>query len=168
MRYRISRANHSHGFTLVEALVVMTLLTGFLMLLTTLLTSAIDIQTNSESYSSVMTDGRFIMARLNYDIARASAVTTPSSLGGSGATLALTINGNTYTYGASGSNLQLTDPSGTDQLNSSGATVSSLSFQTLGNSGGKTTVRYTFTLTSITHHNGDSDTQTYTSTAGLR
>lgn len=160
--------NRSRGFTLVEALVVMALLTGFLMILTTLLTSAIDIQTSSESYSAVMTDGRFIMARLNYDIARASAVTTPGTLGGSSATLVLIINGNTYTYDTSGGNLQLADPSSTDQLNSSGTAVSGLNFEALGNSGGKTTVRYTFTLTSTTHHNGGSDTQTYTSTAGLQ
>jgi len=165
---RQGHPHYQHGFTLVEALVVMTLLAGFLMILTTLLTSAIDIQGSSESYSAVMTDGRFMMASLNYDIARASTVTIPSSLGGSSASLALTINGNTYTYGLSGSNLQLADPTGTDNLNSSGTTVSGLSFQTLGNSSGKATVRYSFTLTSTAHHSGISDVQTYTSTAGLR
>lgn len=156
------------GFTLAEALVVMALLAGFLMILTTLLTSAIDIQGSSESYSAVMTDGRFIMSRLNYDIARSSAVTTPSALGGTSTSLGLTINGNTYTYALNGSDLALTDPDGNASLNSNGTTVSNISFQALGNSGGKETVRYTFTLTSTRRHSSGHDTQTYTSTAGLR
>lgn len=156
------------GFTLAEALVVMALLTGFLMILTTLLTSAIDIQGSSESYSAVLSDSRFIMSRLDYDIARASAVTTPSSLGGSSASLSLTISGNTYTYAASGNNLALTDPGGTTDLNSGGTTVSNISFQALGNSGGKETIRYSFTLTSTRRRGSGYDAQTYTSTAGLR
>lgn len=156
------------GFTLAEALVVMALLAGFLMILTTLLTSAIDIQGNSESYSAVMTDGRFIMSRLDYDIARASAVTTPSALGGTSTSLSLTINSSTYTYALSGSDLTLTDPAGSANLNSSGTTVSNISFQALGNSGDKATIRYTFTLTSTRRHSSGYDVQTYTSTAGLR
>lgn len=157
-----------HGFTLVEALVVMALLAGFLLLLTTLLTSAVDIQGSSESYSATMADGRFIMARLNYDIARATAITTPSSLGSSSSSLALTIGGSTYTYALSGGNLQLTDPNGSDNLNSSGTTVSAVSFEAVGNGGGKATVRYSFTLTSTVRHGSGNDVQTFTSTAGLR
>jgi prepilin-type N-terminal cleavage/methylation domain-containing protein len=168
MRYVLTPTARSRGFTLVEALIVMALLAGFLLILTTLLTSAIDIQGSSEGYSAVMTDGRFLMARLSYDIARASAVTTPGSLGASDSSLTLTISGTSYTYALSGDSLQLTDGSGSDNLNSNGTTVSNLSFQALGTSGGKETIRYSFTLTSTVTHTSGSDTQTYTSTEGLR
>ena len=156
------------GFTLIEAMIVMALLATFLTVLTSLFVKAVDVQSKTNAYSSVVGDGRFIMARLDYDIARASAVTTPVSLGGSGATLALTINSTTYTYALSGKNLQLTDGSGSVQLNSSGTSVSGLTFQRLGNVGGKDSIRYMFTLTSTTKHVSGSDIRTYTSTTERR
>ncbi|MGH7241214.1 MAG: PulJ/GspJ family protein [Candidatus Saccharimonadales bacterium] len=156
------------GVTLVEMLIVMGLLAVFLLIMTTIFTSTLDVQNQSNAYSATVSDGRFIMARLNYDIARASAVTTPASLGASGSSLVLTIGGNSYTYALSSSNLQLTDNLGAANLNGSGTAVSSLSFQRIGNTGGKDTIRYSFTLTSTTKHSGTADTQTFTSTAELR
>ena len=108
------------------------------------------------------------MARLNYDIARATAVTTPAALGGSGATLVLTIGGSPYTYTLSSGALQLTDPTGSANLDGGGTTVSNLSFQRLGNAGGKDTIRYSFKLTSTSVDKSGADTQTFTSTAELR
>src|SRR5690348_850783 len=98
----MSRANHQSGMTLVEVLVTMGLLSIFLVVIATLFTSSVDVQQRSRSYSTVTTDARVVMERLDYDIARASAVTTPTSLGDNGGSLSLTIDGNTYTY-------QLTD-----------------------------------------------------------
>ena len=156
------------GVTFVELLVVMGLLGIFLVIITTIFTSTLDIQSSTGSYKATVSDGRFIMSRLNYDIARASAVTTPAALGGSGATLVMTINATTYTYAISGNNLQLTAGANSGNLNGNGTTVSNLSFQRIGNIGGKDTVRYSFKLTSTTLHEGRADTQTFTSTAELR
>ena len=156
------------GVTLVEMLVVMGLLAIFLLIMTTIFTSTLDVQNQSDAYSATTSDGRFIMARLNYDIARASAVTTPASLGASGSSLVLTVSGNTYTYALNGNNLQLTDNVGSANLNGSGTTISNLNFQPLGNPAGKDTIRYTFTLTSTTKHSGTPDSQTFTSTAERR
>lgn len=158
----------SPGFTLVEAMIVMALLAAFLTVLTSLFVKAVDVQNKTDAYSAVVSDGRFIMARLDYDIARASAITTPASLGASSATLVMTINSTTYTYALNGKNLQLTDASGSALLNSSGSTISALSFQRLGNTGGKDSIRYTFTLTSTTKHLSGTDTRTYTSTTERR
>lgn len=159
---------HQRGVTLVEMLLVMGLLGIFLVVLTSIFTASLDVQMQSQSYSATITDSRFIMARLNYDIARASAVTTPAALGGSGATLGLTIGGSAYTYALNGTNLQLTDPTGPANLNGGGTTISDLSFQRLGNVGGKDTVRYFFKVTSKAVDKNGADTLTFTSTAELR
>lgn len=152
------------GVTLVEVMVVMGLLSVMLMLIATLFTSAIDTKLRSSSYSSLQSDGRFIMARLNYDIARASAIDTPLASGDSSSSLELIISGANYTYSLNNNDLQLTDPTSNGNLNSSGTMVSNLSFQKLG----QTTVRYSFTLTSTSQAQGQSDSQTFTSTVGLR
>jgi Tfp pilus assembly protein FimT len=156
------------GVTFVELLLVMGLLGIFLVIITTIFTSTLDIQSQTDSYNATVSDGRFIMSRLNYDIARASAVTTPAALGGSGGTLVMTVNASTYTYALSGNNLQLTAGANSGNLNGNGTTVSNLSFQRIGNSGGKDTIRYSFKLTSTTLHEGRADTQTFTSTAVRR
>jgi type II secretory pathway pseudopilin PulG len=156
------------GVTLIEVLVVMGMLSAMLVVLATVFTSAADTQLQSKSYSATLSNGQFIMARLNYDIARASAVTTPASLGDSGATLTLVIGGNNYTYDVSGGDLRLTDNTGTDNLNGNDATISGLNFQELGNSGGKPTILYSFTVTSVAEDHGVHDAQTYSSAAGLR
>lgn len=156
------------GVTLVELLLVMGLLAIFLLIMTTLFTSTLDIESQSEAYSATISDGRFMMARLNYDITRATAVTAPATLGASGASLVLTVNATTYSYSLIGSNLQLTDGSGSANLNGSGTTISNLSFQRLGNIGGKDTIRYSFKLTSTALHHAVGDTQTFTNTSELR
>jgi prepilin-type N-terminal cleavage/methylation domain-containing protein len=165
---RCLKAIGQRGVTFVELLLVMGLLSIFLVILTTIFTSTLDVQNQTNSYSAVVSDGRFIMARLNYDIARASAVTTPASLGGSGSSLVMTINATTFTYAMSGNNLQLTDGTGSATLNGDGTTVSNLTFQRIGNSGGKDTIRYSFKLTSTTLHDATTDNQTFTSAAELR
>lgn len=156
------------GVTLVEMLIVMGLLAVFLLIMTTIFTSTLDIQNQSAGYSAVVSDGRFIMARINYDIAQSASITSPTTLGVTSASLVMTTSTNSYTYALNGGNLQLTDNTGSANLNSSGTTVSNLSFTKLGNAGGKNTTRYTFTLTSTAKHSGTTDSQTFTSVAGRR
>lgn len=155
------------GVTLVEMLIVMGLLTIFLLIITTIFTSTLDVQNQTDAYSAVLSEGRVIMARINFDVARSTAITTPTTLGVTSASLVLTTATNSYTYGLSGGNLQLTDTTGSANLNS-GTVVSNLSFTKLGNTSGKNTIRYTFTLTSTTKHTGQPDSQTFTSTVGRR
>ena len=173
MKYLFA-SNHRHngrhlegGFTFIELMITMGLLGIFLVTLATIFTASIDVQTRTNSYSAVNSDGRFIMARLDYDIARASAIAAPSSLGSTSSSLSLTISGGTYTYTASGSTLLLTTPAGSGRLTSTGDTISNLSFTKLGNSGGLETIRYTFTLTGA-GTGANANTQTFTSTAERR
>ena len=158
------------GVSLVEMLIVMGLLAIFLVVITTVFTASIDTQNQSTGYSATTSDGRFIMARLNFDIMRATAICTPASIGASASSLVLSVGGScNYTYALSGSNLQLNDGGGAVSLNSSDSSVANtLTFQRIGNAGGKDTIRYSFTLTSNAKHSGGNDTQVFTSTAERR
>lgn len=155
------------GVTLVEVLVTMGLLSTFLVVIATIFTASVDVQLQSHSYSVVSTDGRFVVARLSYDIARASAVSLPASLGESSGSLGITISGNTYTYGVINGRLQLTDNNGADYLTSADDTASGLTFTKLGNTGGLESVSFSFTLTSTASH-GPARIQTFSGSVERR
>jgi competence protein ComGC len=156
------------GFTLVEMIITLGLMMMFLLVLTDLMTSAFNVQNESGANAWVATDGQAILQRLSYDVSRASAISTPTTLGGTSASLVLVIGGANYTYTSTGGNLQLTGPSSTFNLNTDKTTVPSISFTRLGDAGRPDTVRATFTITSTTKSNGAPVTSTFTTTAGRR
>ena len=156
------------GFTLVELLLVMALFAMLLTALTDMFVSVLHVQSESETNAVVMSDGRYILSRVGYDITHATAVSTPAAIGGSGASLVITVGGNAYTYALSGGNLQLTNNNGTNNLNTSETTISGLTFQRIGNAGGKDTIRMTFTVTSKATSNQGAKTETFTTTVGRR
>lgn len=160
--------NFQRGFTIVEMLLYMGLLSIFLMVLTDLFVNILDVKSGSEATSSVEQDSRYILARLSYDINQATSISQPASIGGSGAILMMVVGGNTYTYAVNGANLQLTNNLGANNLNSSGSSVSGLSFQRIGNSGGKDTIKIDFILNSTTARTGGNEIRTFTTTIGRR
>jgi Tfp pilus assembly protein PilW len=161
--------NSQVGMTLIELLIYMGLLSIFLVVLTSVFTSIVNVQLESKSVSSVEEDGRYILNRLTYDIRRASSITTPASIGGSGSTLALVINGSTYTLSQNGNNLQLVSSAGTDNLNSVDTKISNLSFQRIGNVSGKNTIVINFTITSAIQKMGNGpETKAVQTTIGIR
>jgi len=137
------------GFTVVELILYAGLLVIFLGILSNLFLSSIDIKTTSEGDSSIGQDARLIIARLNYDLLRASSIVAPA-LGTSSGTLTLTINGVNNSYALSSNKLTLTDGVGTSNLNGSETSLTALNFQTLGNTNGKRTVKVTFTISGQT------------------
>lgn len=158
-----------NGFTLVEMLIYMGLLSIFLVTLTDIFVSVLDIKAESEATSSVEQDGRFIIERLSYDVSRASSVTQPASIGASGNTLSLVIGGVTYSYSISSNNLQLTNDLGINNLNSSESQIPSVTFQRIGNSGGKDTIKVTFVVNSVTQRRGaGAETRTFQVAVGRR
>lgn len=158
------RVFNNAGFTVMELVLYMGLLLILLTILSQLFTASIETHVESQQFSYVQQDGRYIMNRLTYDIQQASSVTTPSALGGSGSTLAIVIGGITYTYSLTSGNLLV---NGT-RLNGFDTTISNLTFQKLGNSGGKPTVKFSYTVTGLTPLNGQNEVKNYTSTAGLK
>lgn len=156
------------GFTIVELLLAMALMGGFMITLTTIFSSVLTVQSESQATSSVSHDGRFILARLSYDIQRAESVNTPPTLGATRTQLDIDIGGVSNNYSVSNGNLELNNNNGTGNLNGSETTVSNFSVTLLGNSGDKETVRVTFTVTSVAQDNAGQRSQTFTTTVGRR
>ena len=158
--------NHSSGgFTLIEFLIYMGIFSMLLVVLTQMFVMILTTQLGTESSSSVEQDSRFILARLMYDVQRASQITVPATLGVSGNTLQLIIGGVSYTYVLNGTNLELNS----NQVNSFDTTVSNLSFERRGNVGGETDVNVAFTLKSkVLRNNMPMELKNVQTVIGLR
>ena len=152
----------TRGFTIVELLIYMVIMSTLLTVLGGVLITILDVQTESQSTSVVEADGRFLLARLSYDLHRASSLTTPAAAGQTTTSLGLTIGGQTYTYAVANSILQLTTPSDTSPLTSPDVAVTNFSVTRLGNPGGIPTVQINFT---ISH---GQETRNYQTAGGLR
>lgn len=156
--------HQTNGFTLIELIIYMALLAAFLLILTSIFVSVLDIRVGSQAVSSVDQDGRFILSRLAYDINRASAVSLPNST-----TMTLSIGGQSYTYSIVSSNLQLAAPTSTDNLNGSGTTISGLNIQRVANTGGREeTFQIVFTLTSVNQKQSGPEVRNFQTTIGRR
>lgn len=154
----------------MEMLLSMALLSIFIVVLLDIVVSVLNAQNVSEANSSITQDGRYIMSRIDYDVQRASSITTPAAIGGSGTTLAMVIGGVTYTYTLSGTNLQLNVGANTDNINSSETTIPSagFSFTRIGNPGGKDTIRMNYTVNSVNTTHSGAKSRTFTTTFGRR
>jgi hypothetical protein len=158
----------SKGVTLVELLIYMGLLAILLVILTEMLVSILNVRLESEAVSSVEQDGRFIISRFAYDIARADSIASPATPGDAGNTLVLNISGDTYTYLVSGTDLQLTNPMGTMSLNGSETLISDMTFQRLGSVGKRNSIKLQFTVTSVTRKNSGQEVKVFGTTVGVR
>lgn len=158
----------SKGTTLVELLLYIGMFLLLLGAMMQIFSSILDVQLESQASSSVTQDGRYILARFTYDMQNAQSISVPTSAGATTNSLQLVVNGATYTYALSNGNLQLTTTNGTSNINSFDTKVSNLSFQRLGNSGGKHTISMSFTLTSVTQRFEGAETKDFQETIGLR
>lgn len=157
------------GFTVVELLMYMGLLSLFMTVLVTLFVSVMRFQLTVQSTSSLTQDGRYIMTKIGQDLDGASAVLTPGTLGASTPTLQFVKNGVTYTYSLdAGGNLVLTGGGKTGKLNGLDTGISDISFRRVGFLGGSPTVQIIFTINSQVAESGGPRTQTIQTTYGLR
>lgn len=159
---------YASGFTLVELLLYMGLLAVFLVVLTDIFVSALNVQTSSESASAVLSDGQYILARLAYDAGQSQDIATPSASGQNLGTLSFVENGALYTYSVTNGNLNLTSGGVTNSLNSSESSISSFSATRIASSGVKPTVQVNFTLRGISVPVQGPSTETFRTTLGVR
>lgn len=162
--------NHiKKGFTIVELVIYMGLMSILLLVLSDLFVSVLNIQSESEATSVIQQDGRYLLAKLNFDLTRVHSVTTPT-LGATTPNLVVTISGQTYAYQLNGSNLTLSiNGASADQLNSYASKVSNLTFTRIGNGIGKEdTIRINFDLTSVVIRETGPQTTNFLTTVGLR
>ncbi|KKU92232.1 MAG: hypothetical protein UY21_C0003G0008 [Microgenomates group bacterium GW2011_GWA1_48_10] len=162
-------AHFRGGFTIVELMLYMALMTTGLLVLTDLFLTVLEQQAESSVVASVDQDGRFLLARLNYDVGRSSAITSPANLGESTTAARLVIEGASHTYTASpGGQLVVTTDLGTDNLNSFGTQISGLSFTRLGNPAGKNSLQVKFKLTGRTIKKSGLEERSFQTTIGTR
>jgi competence protein ComGC len=162
-----SLSKNDKGYTLVELLLYFALVSLLFIQLTSLFITVLEAKQDAHATSAVERDGQFILARMAYDIQRASAVTTPASLGQQSSQLQLTINGTSYTYHVVNNKLYLTR--GAEELLLS-ATTEAANFTVLrvGNLGGKHTLKISFDSISQIQEAEGKETRTYQTTVGLR
>ena len=158
------------GVTMIELLLYMGILSVLLMMLTSIFISALDVQSESQTTSSVEQDGNYILARLSYDIHRAQSINIPTANGVTNNNFQIIIGGVNYTYSMDGNNnLILTNNLGVNNLNNYGTSVSAFSAQRLGNAGGiENTLRITFTVTSRTKRISGFEVKNFQTNLSLR
>lgn len=161
-------SNWPSGFTIIELLVYMGLLAIFLTIISQIFVASVDSQLESESEGGVQQDGKFILARLQYDLENASAIIEPSFSGSLSGRLQFITGGVTQNYQLASSDAILTDGVNTHQLNGVNTTVSGLLFTRRGAVNGKPFITASFTLTSVVVRNKGPEVQTFETTIGTR
>lgn len=157
------------GFTFIELIVYMGILTILLTVLSSIFTSILNVQFESTATSSVNQDGRYLLSKLLYDVKSSSAILVPANPGTVSSTMQVTINSINYTYSASSSgNLQVVNNSTgeTNVLNSYDTSISGLTFTRIGNGGSSDTMRVAYTVTSRTKENSGYETKSFQTTLG--
>jgi type II secretory pathway pseudopilin PulG len=158
------------GFTLVELLMYMGIFMILLIVFLQLFSSILDVSLESQSTSAVSIDGKYILARLTYDLQNATSVVTPANVGDTRSSLEVISNGADEDFVLSNNNLVLNNISANtfDTINSAETTVSNLSFTRLGTQNGKPTVTISFTLTGTAKRTSGLEVRNFTTTVGLR
>lgn len=158
-----------NGFTLMELIVYFGIFSILLLILTSVFSSSISSQLESESLTNVEHDGRFLLMRFTRDIERSQSITIPASNGNSASTLTIVEdNGESFSYSLNNGNLNLTRDSGIYRLNNFGTTIENLNFTRIGNTNGKNTIKVSFTIKSLTLINGIQETKSFSTVVGTR
>ncbi len=155
------------GFTLIELIIYIGLLSTLLIVLTQTFTSIIQARLDSEATSNVDQDANYILNRLIYDVSRSSKITSPSSYGSASTTALVTINGIGTTYSLNNGVLQLTNNLGTFRLNSINTLISNLQFTKIGIND-LDTLKVSFRVTSIAVRASGNDIKDYEITVAPR
>ena len=160
------------GATLIELLIYFGILSILLVIVIDLMLQSGEFSLETESRSSLQNDARFITNRLSFDIHQADSVTSPANLGDSSSTLTFTVGPDTHTYTLSGTDLEYQETVGlnteTANLNSNRTIVNSLTFERLGNPGGKPTIKITLELETTKSEKAGPKQKTFEAVVGTR
>jgi hypothetical protein len=164
-RYKTS----SPGITLVELLIYMGLFTGFLVILSGVFVSTLEVQSESSQTARIEQDSQYLFARLQYDVSRADDLISPAVNGETTNSLVIAVTEGELTYFIENGQLKLSLSGGTSEvITSTGITVSLLEFQRLANEDGIPSVRTQIQLNSTALGSFSPETRDLTYTLGLR
>jgi prepilin-type N-terminal cleavage/methylation domain-containing protein len=149
------------GFSLIELIIYMGLLSMLLVILSQVFTSIIQSRLDSESTASIDQDANYLLSRFTYDISRAQGISEPQDYASNhnpSTALTIAVGSDSYRYSVNAGNLQLTNALGTDILNSYNSTISNLLFTRIGNGASPSnydSIKINFTITSkVTRSSG--------------
>lgn len=163
------RRSSLRGFTLVELLIYMGILSLLIGVLSVLFGSILDVQMDSQSTSSVDQDARYIQARMIYDMQRGTNIVAPAAIGTPAPSMQIAVGLTNYTYSVdANNNLILTDGAGPKQLNSADTSITNVSFVRIGDGDADDTVRVTYTVVSDIQEVSGQESRTVQTTLGLQ
>lgn len=156
------------GFTIIELMIYMFIMSFLIFIINDIMIAALERKADFESNSNVEMDSRYIIKRLEYDINRASTISTPTAVGLTASSLVISIGGTQNTYSISSGNMVLTNQDGNNNLNSGYTSLSNVYFARYGTSTGKSTIRINFTMQSLIKDKQGNEIRTVNTTVGLR
>jgi type II secretory pathway pseudopilin PulG len=139
----------SSGFSLVELLIYMGIFMGFLVVLTGLFVTTLEVQSEASQTARIEQDSQYLYSRMQYDIGRATQLVTPVNNGETTTTMVLDTSEGQITYFLESGSIKVTTPTVTGLLlTSPGIVAHSLEFQRLGNLDGQPSIAITILLSS--------------------
>jgi hypothetical protein len=156
------------GVTLVELLIYLGLSSMMLVILGELFVSILNESMETQNYSAVQTDGRYVTARLRYVVNNADSIATPANLGDISNELVAIYGANQYHYYINGDKLYLNDGSGDYLVSNLDSKITDLVFSRQGNAGGKPVILVSFKASSGIEGTAQQESQTFVGAGGLR
>jgi hypothetical protein len=142
----------------------MGLLAGFVVILSGVFVALLDSKTQIIDASTLNQDSHYALQRMQYDISRATAITTPANNGDTTPTLVLSVPEGTLTYSVANQQLTLNDGATSYALTHPSTKTTALSFERLGNTDGMSTITITVGMESIS----TTESMSMTHTVGTR
>ncbi len=150
---KVTKLLTQKGTSLIEVILYIALFSIIIVVVVDLLMTSGSLKTESESQSGIQDDAALINSRLSYEIRNADALTSPATIGQIANSLNLTTGSEVHNFSLSGNNFVYQKTLGATvtsaNLNSSLTAVSNLTFQALGFSGGKLSIKADYTLTEL-------------------
>lgn len=161
------RQSRQAGFTLVEFILYFALASALFTVVGGLFISILESRTTISAVTSLDRDGQFVIARLRYDIQRATEVSSPSALGESASVLGLVIDGQPWTYQVEAGKLSIFRGGVSDVLHDQ-TIVESFVVRRMGSEGGTPLVEIDLELRSGIQEDGGERSRSFETTVGLR
>lgn len=150
-RTHIQTVEGKRGFTLVELILGMGLLTILLGILLNVFVSSVELKLESEADSALTNDARFIVNRINLDVRDAKAIIEPSMPNGTSQTLIININDVLVEYRVDEAGRLIRIQGADSQLVTSSATrVEAINFTSIGEVGGRNNIQISLNLEAVT------------------